>query len=69
MAKGYVFTLYTSNMPFLVWDFCQGPGQSPTETVQRLYGNRAVIMQSPKPPHGNCKEPMWLTYGGCPEMV
>ena len=33
-------------------------GKIRTETVRRLYGNRAMSVQSPQPPHGNRMEPM-----------
>ena len=41
-----IFTLYTSNVRFLVRAFDNWPGQSRTEIVRRLNGNRAVIAVS-----------------------
>ena len=69
MATAYVQTLYTSNVQFLVRAFGDGPGQSRTETVRISCGNHAVIVQSPRPPHGNRTEPVQLPYGGRAEMV
>ena len=53
-----MFTLYTSNVRFLARAFGDGPGQSRTETVQRSYGNRAAIVQSPQPTLGNRTGPV-----------
>ena len=64
MATGHnvcVFNLFTSNVRFLSRGFGDDPGQSRTETVPRLYRNRAVIVQFPQSPHG--------PYGGQAEMV
>ena len=42
LATAYVFTLFMSNVWFLVRAFGDGPGQSHMETMWRWYGNCAV---------------------------